>query len=285
MTGVGGVGKTRLAVQVAAELVPNFGDGVWLVELAPVGDPAAVPDAVASALGIIVQAGMTVTASVANALAGRQLLIVLDNCEHVHRCCTTTPAIPFDTAWASYWEANARINAGRPDRCVEILTDLATRTGPARVMGLFGRVLGLAYAGRSGEAMAIADDGLNAARVHANPYWIANAYYGYGRAFTETDPARALDTFRVGLAYTRQHRVPFFEALIARDAAGLEAVHGDLDQALTLFTRASTCSIKPATRPTWQARSPTWPCSSTGSTGPRSPPPSVAPPPTTPPST
>ena len=83
LTGVGGVGKTRLAVQVAAELVPDFPDGVWLVELAPVGDPGAVPDVVASALGITVQAGMTVTASVAQALAGRRLLVVLDNCEHV----------------------------------------------------------------------------------------------------------------------------------------------------------------------------------------------------------
>ena len=83
LTGVGGVGKTRLAVQVAAELVPEFPDGIWLVELAPVGDPAAIPDAVATALGITVQAGMTVTASLAQALAGRQLLIVLDNCEHV----------------------------------------------------------------------------------------------------------------------------------------------------------------------------------------------------------
>ena len=84
--------------------------------------------------------------------------------------------------------------------------------------------------------MSIAEDALNTARAHANPYWIAYAYSFYGLAFTETDPARALDTFRVGLAYARQHRLPFFEAQIARFAAGLEAVHGDLDQALTLFT-------------------------------------------------
>ena len=67
LTGVGGVGKTRLALQVAAELVPDFEDGVWLVELAPVGDPAAVPDAVATALGITAQPGKSVTASVAQA--------------------------------------------------------------------------------------------------------------------------------------------------------------------------------------------------------------------------
>ena len=83
LTGVGGVGKTRLAIQVAAELTGEFPDGVWLVELAPVGDPAAVPDAVATALGVTPQAGLTVTDSIAQALSGRRLLMVLDNCEHV----------------------------------------------------------------------------------------------------------------------------------------------------------------------------------------------------------
>ncbi len=60
LTGVGGVGKTRLAIQIAADLIPDFSDGVWLVELAPVGDPAALPDAVATALGIIPQPGRSV---------------------------------------------------------------------------------------------------------------------------------------------------------------------------------------------------------------------------------
>jgi predicted ATPase len=83
LTGVGGVGKTRLAVQVAAELAGEFGDGVWLVELAPVGDPAAVPDVVAATLGVTPQAGLTVTDSLAQALSGGRLLLVLDNCEHV----------------------------------------------------------------------------------------------------------------------------------------------------------------------------------------------------------
>jgi predicted ATPase len=82
LTGVGGVGKTRLAVQVAAELVLDFSDGVWLVELAPVADPDAVPDVVATALGVTALSG-TVTDSIVNALAGRRLLLVVDNCEHV----------------------------------------------------------------------------------------------------------------------------------------------------------------------------------------------------------
>jgi predicted ATPase len=83
LTGAGGVGKTRLALQVAAELAGEFGDGVWLVELAPVGDPAAVADAVATALGVTPQSGSSVADSVAVALSGRQMLVVVDNCEHV----------------------------------------------------------------------------------------------------------------------------------------------------------------------------------------------------------
>ena len=83
LTGVGGVGKTRLALHVAAEMTSRFADGVWFVELAPVGDPAAVPDAVATALGVTPQSGLTVSESLAVALSGRRMLIVMDNCEHV----------------------------------------------------------------------------------------------------------------------------------------------------------------------------------------------------------
>jgi predicted ATPase/class 3 adenylate cyclase len=83
LTGVGGVGKTRLAVEVAARLVDEFPDGVWFFELAAVADPAAVPDAVAAVLGIIQQPGKTVANSVAAALEGRVRLLVFDNCEHV----------------------------------------------------------------------------------------------------------------------------------------------------------------------------------------------------------
>jgi predicted ATPase len=83
LTGVGGVGKTRLAVEVAARLADEFPDGVWFFELAAVTDPAATPDAVAAVLGITQQPGKTVTESVASALEGRVRLLVFDNCEHV----------------------------------------------------------------------------------------------------------------------------------------------------------------------------------------------------------
>jgi predicted ATPase/class 3 adenylate cyclase len=83
LTGVGGVGKTRLAVEVAARLADEFPDGVWFFELAAVADPAVVPDAVAAVLGITQQPGKSVGESVAAALEGRVRLLVIDNCEHV----------------------------------------------------------------------------------------------------------------------------------------------------------------------------------------------------------
>ncbi|MDT7794497.1 MAG: hypothetical protein QOD59_3933, partial [Mycobacterium sp.] len=83
LTGVGGVGKTRLALEVAAQLADEFPDGVWVFELAAVTDPASVPDAVAAVLGITQQPGKTVSESVATALEGRVRLLVIDNCEHV----------------------------------------------------------------------------------------------------------------------------------------------------------------------------------------------------------
>jgi predicted ATPase/class 3 adenylate cyclase len=83
LTGVGGAGKTRLALQIAAEALPRFPEGAWLCELAPVGDPAAVAHAVAGALGVIPTAGETAVAAMVAALQDRRMLVILDNCEHV----------------------------------------------------------------------------------------------------------------------------------------------------------------------------------------------------------
>jgi hypothetical protein len=83
LTGMGGVGKTRLGLEIAVRLASEFPDGVWLFELAAVSDPAAVPDAVAAVLGITQQPGKSVSDSVAAAQDGRVRLFVFDNCEHV----------------------------------------------------------------------------------------------------------------------------------------------------------------------------------------------------------
>ena len=83
LTGVGGVGKTRLALELAVRCAHDFPDGVFVIELAAVGDPAAVPDAVAAVLGIVQQPGKSLADSIAAALEGRSRLLVFDNCEHV----------------------------------------------------------------------------------------------------------------------------------------------------------------------------------------------------------
>jgi predicted ATPase/DNA-binding CsgD family transcriptional regulator len=83
LTGPGGAGKTRLAGEVAKRVAARFGDGVWLAELAAVGDPAQVAAAVAAALGIRDLPAVAAADALAGALARRQMLLVLDNCEHV----------------------------------------------------------------------------------------------------------------------------------------------------------------------------------------------------------
>ena len=83
VSGPGGAGKTRLAGQVAGRVAGRFADGAWLAELAPVRDPALVAAVVAAALGVREQPGMSAAEALARVLARRQLLLVLDNCEHV----------------------------------------------------------------------------------------------------------------------------------------------------------------------------------------------------------
>jgi predicted ATPase/DNA-binding CsgD family transcriptional regulator len=83
VTGPGGAGKTRLAGEVARQVAGRFADGVWLAELAAVRDPAQVAAVVATALGIRNMPSVAAADALAHALAGRQLLLVLDNCEHV----------------------------------------------------------------------------------------------------------------------------------------------------------------------------------------------------------
>jgi predicted ATPase/class 3 adenylate cyclase/Tfp pilus assembly protein PilF len=87
LTGAGGCGKTRLGLQVAAELLDGSGDGVWLVELAAVTDQDAVAPAIARALGMTGQPGRPALETLLDALAFQYVLIVLDNCEHLIDAC------------------------------------------------------------------------------------------------------------------------------------------------------------------------------------------------------
>jgi predicted ATPase len=95
LTGPGGAGKTRLAIELARTLLESFPDGAWLVELEAVTDPATVPDALAAALGVgesaplgaAGQARSPLMDKVTGYLHGRELLVVLDNCEHLIEAC------------------------------------------------------------------------------------------------------------------------------------------------------------------------------------------------------
>jgi predicted ATPase/class 3 adenylate cyclase len=87
LSGAGGTGKTRLALQVAADELDTFSDGVWLVELAPLSDPGLVPQSVATALGVREEVGRPRLATLTDALRARHLLLLLDNCEHVVEAC------------------------------------------------------------------------------------------------------------------------------------------------------------------------------------------------------
>ena len=122
VTGPGGAGKTRLAGEVARQVTGRFADGVWLAELAPVRDPALVAAVVAAALGVREQPGLPAAEALARVLARRQLLLVLDNCEHVIG-------------------AAAELCAGLLPACDDVRV-LATSREPLRVAGEAGYRLG-----------------------------------------------------------------------------------------------------------------------------------------------
>lgn len=87
LTGIGGAGKTRLAIQLAGELADRFPDGIWFVELGSLADPALVPQMVAETLGIREQPGRPLRTTLVDAFRHKRSLIALDNCEHLIAAC------------------------------------------------------------------------------------------------------------------------------------------------------------------------------------------------------
>ncbi len=83
LTGAGGVGKTRMAIQIAGQFSDDFRDGVWYVDLAPITDPDLVPTTTARALGLPDQPGRSTMETLSQFIADRQMLVLLDNCEHL----------------------------------------------------------------------------------------------------------------------------------------------------------------------------------------------------------
>jgi predicted ATPase/class 3 adenylate cyclase len=87
LIGPGGTGKTRLGLQLAADLLPHYADGVWVAELAPLTDPALVLQTIASIFGVREQMGMSVQELLVDFLRDKDLLLVIDNCEHLIDTC------------------------------------------------------------------------------------------------------------------------------------------------------------------------------------------------------
>jgi predicted ATPase/class 3 adenylate cyclase len=87
LTGAGGAGKTRLALQVAADLIDEFPDGVWFVELAPLTDPTLIPQTIAALLGLREETGRPVMTMLSDYLRAKTTLLLLDNCEHLIDAC------------------------------------------------------------------------------------------------------------------------------------------------------------------------------------------------------
>ena len=85
--GAGGLGKTRLSLQAAADVMDDYPDGIWLVELAPIADARMVPQAIASVLGVKEETGRPVSEALIKAVGDRRLLLILDNCEHLLAAC------------------------------------------------------------------------------------------------------------------------------------------------------------------------------------------------------
>ena len=143
LTGAGGCGKTRLALQVAGEMLDSYPHGGWLVEFAPLGDATLVPQTVANVFAVKEQAGRDLSDTVAEWLQSKRLLLVLDNAEHLARgvhatrrltCCDAVTSSPFSSPAGSGWASLAswRIECRRYRYRTRVKMRPARKPCPAR---------------------------------------------------------------------------------------------------------------------------------------------------------
>ncbi len=135
LTGAGGSGKTRLALQVAADLLAEYPDGVWLAELAPASDADLVTQLTAKALGIPEQSRRALMETLVDRLRSKRLLLVLDNCEHVLDACATLAGALLKTCFNLRILATSREAIGVAGESVWQVPSLAT-PDPGATMSL-----------------------------------------------------------------------------------------------------------------------------------------------------
>jgi predicted ATPase/DNA-binding winged helix-turn-helix (wHTH) protein len=132
LTGAGGIGKTRLGLEIARRLLPKFADGVWAIELAPLSDPDLVPATVATALGLDLADDFASPERVAHALAARQLLLVLDNCEHLVGAAASMAEAVLRANPAARVMATSREPLRAEGECLYLVPSLAVPTEGSR---------------------------------------------------------------------------------------------------------------------------------------------------------
>jgi hypothetical protein len=169
LTGTGGCGKTRLALEVAADAVAAFPDDVWLVELAALSDPALIAKAVATAIGLREAADRPVRETLLAALQTRRLLLVVDNCEHLREGCAALALVEalagaraagdaFNTAMALHHLGLLALEAERDaDTCWTLNEEslaLLRAVGDRRMIGVTLQAMGRAARARGDAASA-----------------------------------------------------------------------------------------------------------------------------------
>lgn len=143
LTGAGGIGKTRTAIQIAAQMAGDFGDGAWYVDLAPITDPDLVPVAVVRALGLPDQPGRSTMDALLRFVGDRSMLLVLDNCEHLLDACAelvvpmqgSCPALTLLATSREPMGVPGEVNRRLPslslaDEAIELFSDRARHVRP-----------------------------------------------------------------------------------------------------------------------------------------------------------
>ena len=171
LTGAGGSGKSRLALQVAADLLAEYPDGIWLVELAPVSDPDMVTQLTAKALGIREQPRRPLLETLVDRLRSKRLLLVLDNCEHLLDACATLAGALLKTCFNLRILATSREAIGIAGESIFQVPSLAT-PDPGATMSLRSlcqfEAVRLFRGSSGGCPVAICADGRNRPRRGAN---------------------------------------------------------------------------------------------------------------------
>jgi predicted ATPase/DNA-binding SARP family transcriptional activator len=126
LTGAGGIGKTRLSIQVGFALLNDFPNGMWLVELAPLSDPELVPQAVLTALGLIEQSGRSLLEILTDFLRSKRALLILDNCEHLIQACAQLAQDTLHSCPDLHILATSREALGIPGETLYLVPTLTT---------------------------------------------------------------------------------------------------------------------------------------------------------------